>query len=364
MNIYDLETPAIAVDLDCLERNLASMAEYARARGLHLRPHTKTHKIAEIARSQIRHGSNGITVAKSEEAEVMAAAGCEDILIAYPVYGALKWSRLARLALDRRITVAIDAMETLQGLSAEAQRAGSVIGILVEFDVGMRRCGVDGPAAVLSLAQQTVRHPGLEMRGVMYYPGHIWDRPEEQGPALAAVGDQVAAVLDALQRAGIPCPIVSGGSTPTARNSHLVHGTTEIRPGTYVFNDRNTLGVGACSPEDIALRVIATVVSTAVGGRAILDSGSKTLTNDRWISGTEGGHGIVEGYPDVRIAALSEEHGHLDLSRSTAQFEVGQRVSIVPNHVCPCVNLHDRIHFHRHGAVEGFWMVDARGRIR
>lgn len=364
MNIYELETPAIVVDLDCLERNLASMAEYARGRGLRLRPHTKTHKIAAIALAQIHHGSSGITVAKTEEAEVMVAAGCDDILVAYPVYGASKWDRLARLALACRITVAVDAAETIQGLSAAAQRAGSVIGILVEFDVGMRRCGVDGAAAVVGLAQRVVRHPGLEMRGVMYYPGHIWDHPEAQGPALAATAGRVAAVLDGLQRAGIPCPIVSGGSTPTARNSHLVRGTTEIRPGTYVFNDRNTLGAGACERGDIALRVIAAVVSTAVPGRAIVDSGSKTLTNDRWISGTEGGHGIVDGFPDVTITALSEEHGHLDLAQSTARFEVGQRVAIIPNHVCPCVNLHDRIHFHRHGTVEGFWMVDARGRVR
>lgn len=364
MNIFELETPAVAVDVDILERNLGSMMEYVRAHGLQLRPHTKTHKIAEIARAQSRHGSAGLTVAKSEEAEVMAQAGCEDILVAYPVYGAPKWERLARLARERRITVAVDSLAPIEGLAAAARQAGSVISVLIEFDVGMRRCGVNGPQAVAELARAAASQAGLEMRGVMYYPGHVWDRPEAQGPPLANVAEQVTAVLDELQKAGIPCPIVSGGSTPTARNSHLVTGTTEIRPGTYVFNDRNTLGVGACTMDDIALRVIATVVSTSVPGRAIVDSGSKTLTNDRWLSGNDNGFGAVEGYPDIKITGLSEEHGHLDLTNSSARFQVGQRVAIIPNHVCPCVNLHDRIYFHQNGEVQGFWDVGARGRIR
>lgn len=363
MHISELETPAVAVDVDVLERNLASMAEYAGRHGLQLRPHTKTHKIEAIAQMQMRHGSQGLTVAKSEEAEVMAHAGCADILVAYPVCGQAKWQRLARLARERRITVAVDSITPAEGLAAEAVRAGSTIGLLVELDVGMRRCGVPGPEAALALAQRITGLPGVEMRGLLYYPGHIWDRPEAQATALASVEAQLAAVLDALRRAGIPTPIVSGGSTPTARNSHRVRGTTEIRPGTYVFNDRNTLGVGACAAEDIAVRVLATVVSTAVPGRAIVDAGSKTLTTDRWISGNDQGFGSVDGYPGIIIAGLSEEHGHLDVSQSAAAPLVGERVAIVPNHVCPCVNLHSRLFFHSKGEVLGSWEVDARGRI-
>ena len=364
MHISELETPAVAIDVDILERNLATMAAYVQEHGFGLRPHTKTHKIEAIARMQLRHGSMGLTVAKSEEAVVMAHAGCTDILVAYPVYGPAKWERLAHLARDRRITVAVDSLLPAEGLAGEAVRAGSTIGLLVEFDVGMHRCGVPNAEAALALAQQITRLPGVEMRGLMYYPGHIWDRPEAQAPALAHVEAQLAAVLDALRRAGISAPIVSGGSTPTARNSHLVQGTTEIRPGTYVFNDRNTLGVGACAPEDIAVRVLATVVSASVPGRAIVDSGSKTLTTDRWISGNDQGFGSIDGYPDMKLVGLSEEHGHLDLSRSANTPRAGERVAVVPNHVCPCINLHDRVYFHSQGEVLGSWEVDARGRIR
>ena len=364
MNILELETPSVVVDVDILERNLASMMDYVRAHGLQLRPHTKTHKMAEIAGMQLRHGSAGLTVAKSEEAEVMAKAGCDDILVAYPVYGTAKWERLAHLAHDRRITVAVDSLAPLEGLAAAAKQAGSSIGILVEFDVGMRRCGVSGAESVLALAREAMNKEGVEMRGVMYYPGHVWDRPESQAPALAAVAEEVAAVLDLLKRSGVHCPIVSGGSTPTARNSHLVAGTTEIRPGTYVFNDRNTFGVGACTQDEVALRVLATVVSSSVPGRAILDSGSKTLTTDRWLSGSDNGYGAVEGFPDVKVIGLSEEHGHLDVSESSTQFRVGQKVALIPNHVCPCVNLHDRVYFHRGGEVLGSWTVAARGRVR
>jgi D-serine deaminase-like pyridoxal phosphate-dependent protein len=364
MHIHELETPAVVVDLDILQRNIQSMMDYVRAHNLNLRPHTKTHKIAEIANMQLQYGSVGLTVAKSEEAEVMADAGCEDILVAYPIYGVAKWERLARLARDRRVTVSVDSLAPIEGLAAAAQKHASVVGILVEFDVGMHRCGVSGPDAVVALAREVLNRKGLEMRGVMYYPGHVWNKPAEQGPSLAEVAEKVGALLEALQGANIPCPIVSGGSTPAARNSHLVTGTTEIRPGTYVFNDRNTLGVGACTEADIALQVLATVVSTSVPGRAIVDSGSKTLTTDRWLSGSDNGFGAVVGHPDIKVVGLSEEHGHLDISASSATLQVGQRVALIPNHVCPCVNLHNRIYFHRNGEVLGAWDVGARGKIR
>lgn len=364
MTIFDLETPAVVVDLAILERNIGSMAGYARSRQLSLRPHTKTHKINEIARLQIHYGSSGLTTAKSEEAEIMVKAGCEDVLVAYPVYGRQKWDRLARLAHEAKVTVAVDSFSPIEGLADAARTAGSTIGILLELDVGMGRCGVDTPEAIVDLARAVMNHRSLAMRGVIYYPGHIWARPEKQATALAAVGDRIAAVLHALDKASIPYPIVSGGSTPTARSSHMVSGTTEIRPGTYVFNDRNTLGMGACAAEDIALRVITTVVSTAVAGRAIVDSGSKTLTNDRWLSGGGEGYGEVEGYPDIQITSLSEEHGHLDLTLANSILRVGERVALIPNHVCPCVNLHDQIYFHQDGEVRGSWTVNARGRIR
>lgn len=363
MTIDQLETPAVLVDLDIMEANIARMADYGRRHDLRLRPHTKTHKIPAIAQMQIEAGCRGITVAKSGEAEVMAAAGLDDILVAYPLFGETKLKRLATLATKKRITVAIDSVVTAEAISQAAQAAGSTINLLVEIDVGMRRCGVATPQDVEILAKTIIKLPGVQFAGLNLYPGHIWAPPAEQSIHLGQVAEKLAAVLDRLSRSGIECRVVSGGSTPTAYQSHLIAGLTEIRPGTYVFNDRNTVGAGACSLTDCALRVIVIVVSNAVSGRAIVDGGSKTFSSDRWLAGNKEGFGHVVEYPEILFESMSEEHGHLNLSQSTHHPQVGERLGIIPNHVCACVNMHDRIWYHRKGLVEGFWKVEARGRV-
>ena len=364
MHISALETPAVVVDLDILERNVDRLAQYAACYGLNLRPHTKTHKIPAIAKMQMASGCSGITVAKSGEAQVMAEAGLDNILIAYPIFGSAKMKRVAELACGKRITVAVDSMDTVEALSAAAHVARSTIELLVEIDVGMRRCGVSTPEAALALAAGISRLPGVRFAGVTFYPGHIWLAPGEQSSAMHAVGQQIGAIVKRLGREGLPCEIVSGGSTPSAYNSHLLPLLTEIRPGTYVFNDRNTLGVGACELNDCALRVLVTVVSTAVLGRAIVDGGSKTFSMDRWFSGTREGHGLIPDAPDVLFETMSEEHGHLDITGADRDFQVGDRLSVIPNHVCACVNLHNRIWYHRQGEVEGSWEVDGRGKVQ
>ena len=206
--------------------------------------------------------------------------------------------------------------------------------------------------------------PHVQFAGVTMYPGQIWLPPDQQPSALATLGQQVRQVLDALDRAGIACETVSGGSTPTAYNSHLVDGLTEMRPGTYVFNDRNTIGVGACEVSQSALRVLVTVVSNAVPDRAIIDGGSKTFSSDRWLSGEKTGFGYVTEFPELRFEAMSEEHGHLDVRESPHKPRIGEKLTVVPNHVCACVNMHNRIHYHRDGIVEGYWEVAARGQVR
>jgi D-serine deaminase-like pyridoxal phosphate-dependent protein len=364
MHIQELETPAIVVDLQTMESNIRSMAEYCQAHGFALRPHTKTHKIPTLAQMQVDAGCRGITVAKPGEAEVMSEAGLDDILVHYPVFGDSKLDRLSNLARERKITIAVDSPVTAEAISRAAARAGSTIRLLIEFDSGMRRCGVASPDEVESLAQSIAKLPNIGFAGVTTYPGHIWDGPAEQRGALSDLSGKVEAVVQRLRRSGIECEIVSAGSTPTARNSHLVKGLTEIRPGTYIFNDRNTMGVGACSIEDCALRVLVTVVSTAVNGRAIVDGGSKTFSNDRWISGTKNGFGHIVEHPSVELTSMSEEHGHLDLGSSGYAPKVGDRLTVIPNHVCACVNLHDRLHFHRGGIVEGSWQVAGRGKVR
>ncbi|HWA96599.1 MAG TPA: D-TA family PLP-dependent enzyme [Terracidiphilus sp.] len=362
LTIDELETPALTVDMDIVEANASRMASYAQAHGLRVRPHTKTHKIPALAKLQLASGCTGITVAKAGEAEVMHGAGLHDILVAYPIVGDSKLERLAHLSREARIAIAVDSDSALDAMAAAAQAAGTVLSILVEIDVGMRRCGVGSSAEAVRLAQRIDSTAGIRFAGIQLYPGHIWAPPGEQSEPLRRVSEQLGETLDALAQHGLHAETVSGGSTPTAMQSHLVAGLTEIRPGTYLFNDRNTIGVGACTLADCALRVIATVVSVAVPGRAIVDAGSKTFSSDRWISG-DGGFGLIAERPELLIESMSEEHGHLKLSAEDEPLRIGERLSIVPNHVCACVNLHNRIWYHRKGIIEGFWTVEGRGRV-
>ena len=212
---------------------------------------------------QIASGCTGITVAKVGEAEVMADAGIDDILVHYPILVPAKAARLAELARKVKITVALDSLTAAEALSAAAAAAGSTLHVLAEFDSGMRRCGVETAEQMASLARGIATLPNLQFAGITTYPGHIWNVPAEQEPALAALGDRIGEMSDSVRRTGLDCSVVSAGSTPTAYNSHLVRGLTEMRPGTYVFNDRNTLGVGACTLDDCALRVIVTGSATA-----------------------------------------------------------------------------------------------------
>jgi D-serine deaminase-like pyridoxal phosphate-dependent protein len=197
-------------------------------------------------------------------------------------------------------------------------------------------------------------------RGIMFYPGHIREPVGEQDAALEVLGRDLGAAVAALGEAGLEPEIVSGGSTPTAFRSHEIPHQTEIRPGTYVFNDRTTAAIGACDWEDCAYTVLTTVVSTAVAGQAVVDAGSKALSSDELRSPGYGGYGQLLDRPDVTVARLSEEHGVLDLSRTSWRPGVGDRVRIIPNHVCVSVNLHPRVFGVRDGVVERDWAVEAR----
>jgi D-serine deaminase-like pyridoxal phosphate-dependent protein len=364
MRIEELDTPAVIVDLDILESTIRSLADYCRAHRLGLRPHTKTHKIPAIAKMQIETGALGITVAKVGEAEVMAAAGLDNILIAYPVLGESKLQRLTRLALEKQITVALDSREALEGISAAAKKASCQIQILIEYDMGMQRCGLQSVSDLVQMARSVDKLPGVRFAGIMFYPGHIWDLPPDQSQALGRLSNRILEIREELGKAGLPCEVVSGGSTPTAYNSHLVQGITEIRPGTYVFNDMNEVGVHACQLSQCALKIVVTVISNAVNGRAMFDGGSKTFSGDRLISGDKTGFGYVTEHPDLKFYSMSEEHGHLDLTQSAYKPRVGEKLTVIPNHVCACVNMHDQLYFHRKGVVEGSWAVAGRGKIR
>ena len=364
MHISELETPAVIVDLDVMDHNLARMADYCRANKLLLRPHTKTHKIPELAKRQIASGATGITVAKLGEAEVMLNAGITDILIAYPIVGEKKTRHLARLAEEARITVALDSEEAAREISAAAAMQGSTLSVLVEMDVGFGRCGIGREEELLILGKAIAALPALEFKGLMFFPGHFGVGPDERAAMRIEVNDFLDRTLDTFARAGLPLSIVSGGSTPTAFEGGLFHGVNEVRPGTYIFNDRNTVATGAASLDECALSVIVTVVSTAVRGHAVVDGGSKTFSYDRFQGGDGKGFGIVKEDTFADLERFSEEHGHLNIERSERRYRVGDRLSIIPNHVCTTVNMHDEIYGVRGEQVETVWRVAGRGKVR
>jgi len=364
MLISELETPAVVVDLDVMDQNLSRIAAYGRQHQILLRPHTKTHKIPELAKRQIASGAIGITVSKLGEAEVMLDAGITDMLIAYPIVGVSKTTRLAKIAEQAKIMVALDSDEAARGISAAAMRQGSRIGVLVEMDVGFGRCGLGNEKDLLALAQTITTLPALEFKGLMFFPGHFSVGPEERSVLRTKVNEFLDRSLETFYRASLPLAIVSGGSTPTAYESDLFHGVNEVRPGMYIFNDRNTVAISAASLSDCALSVLVTVVSTAVPGHAIVDGGSKTFSSDRFQGEGGNGFGLVKEDHSAVIERLSEEHGHLNIERSERRYRVGEQLSIIPNHVCTTINLHDEIYGVRGDQVETSWRVAGRGKVR
>jgi D-serine deaminase-like pyridoxal phosphate-dependent protein len=364
MLVSELETPAVIVDLDVMDQNLSRMADYCRNHQLLLRPHTKTHKIPELAKRQLASGATGITVAKLGEAEVMLNAGITDILIAYPIVGPQKARRLAQLAERAVITVSLDSEEAARSISAAVSKRGVKVGVLAELDVGFSRCGVSNEVELLTLARKIGSLPGLDFKGVMFFPGNFGVVPEERAAMRVEVNELLDRVLDTFSREGVPLSIMSGGSTPAAYEGNLFRGVNEVRPGTYIFNDRNTVGVAAATLNDCALSVLVTVVSTSVPGHAVIDGGSKTFSSDRYQAADGRGFGVVKEDHAAEIERLSEEHGHMNIERSERGYRVGDRLSVIPNHVCPTVNLHDEIYGVRGEQVETVWQVEGRGKVR
>lgn len=360
LHVDQIQTPAPVVDVDRMHANLRRAAEYTAAHGLAWRPHAKTHKSPALAAEQLRAGAIGLTVATPREAEVMSGA-VDDLLLAYPPIGRAKLDRLMALPERVRLTVGLDSAEALAGLAEAAHASGRTVGVLVEADAGMGRVGVQSPADALALARMAADAPGLEFRGLMFYPGHVRSHVEEQDSAIRALAARVAEFVDALTAAGLAPAVVSGGSTPTFWRSHEVAGLTEVRPGTQIFNDRTTAEIGACTWEECAYSVLATVISVAVPGQAVVDAGSKSLSREE-IRADASGFGALLDRPEIVVKSVSEEHGLLDLSATDWRPRVGDRVRIVPNHVCVSVNLHERIYGVRGDDVVDVWEVEARGR--
>ena len=362
MHISELDTPALVIDLDIMERNLRHAADYCKEHGLRLRPHTKTHKVPAVGRRQLDAGAAGLTVAKVGEAEVMLGANPPDLLIAYPVIGRAKLGRLMQVAAKTRLTVALDSIAAARQLSEAAREAHVEIAVLAEVDAGLGRVGVSPGPELIELARGIQRLPNLNFEGIDFYPGQVRDSGERGMAQIRELGELVQCMLDDFRRAGIEVRIVSGGSTPSLFHSHEVSGVNEIRPGTYIYNDVNTVASGACTFDDCAASVLVTVVSTARPGQIIVDGGSKTFSSDT--AAPPSIHGRVMEAPECAFYRVNEEHGYVDIKGSDREFAIGDRLHIIPSHVCVAVNLHEYVYGKRGNNVEEVWKVEGRGKLQ
>jgi D-serine deaminase-like pyridoxal phosphate-dependent protein len=346
-------TPAAVIDMDRVERNIARIQAACDNAGVANRPHIKTHKSPVLAKLQIQVGASGITCQKLGEAEVMANAGIDDILISYNLIGEEKMARLGALQSRANMTVAADNPVVIAGLPNAAAASGRPLSVVVECDTGRKRAGVETPAEALALARQIAASKGLTFGGFMIYPTESgWvDAQKFYDEALAGVHAH-----------GLDAKMVSTGGTPNLKNLGKLNGATEHRPGTYIYNDRMQVAAGVATWDDCALNIYSTVVSRAGPDRGILDAGSKTLTSDT--GGGLEGHGLILEHPEARIARFAEEHGFLDLTRSNTRPNVGDIVRIVPNHVCVVVNMMDEVVMVRGEEIVGTLSVAARGKLR
>lgn len=351
MRILDLETPAIIIDRTKVDANLARAQAYADAHGLKLRPHIKTHKLPMFAQLQSELGAVGITCQKVGEAEVMADGGVTDIFIPYNILGEGKLERLAALHQRVNLSVSADSAVTVAGYAGRFTDPAHPLPVLIECDIGAGRCGVQSADEALALARRIEAAPGLRFEGLMTYPPR---------GALEAVDRWLKDAIAVLAKNGIAVNTVSNGGSPDFYSAATVTSATEHRPGTYIYSDRMQVAFGHGTLEDCALTVLATVVSRPTPDRAVLDTGSKALAAD---AAPVPGHGHIVEYPDAVITTLNEEHGIVDLSACARKPEIGEKVRIIPNHVCVVSNLFDAVNLTDGENVLETVPVAARGRL-
>lgn len=352
VNLQQLDTPTLTVDLDAVERNIHRIQTRATEAGLALRPHIKTHKLPALANRQLRAGAVGIACQKLGEAEIMAASGITDILITFPLVGAAKARRFAALAREIRMAAVGDSETVVRGLSAALAEVGAEADFLVECDTGFGRTGVQSPEQAAELGALTDGLPGLSFAGFMTYP------------TLPETGPWLDRAVEAARERSLVVRWVSGGGTPADRWEATLHAPalTEVRLGTYIYGDRMCIADGSVPLEDCALRLRATVVSRPTADRAIIDAGSKALTSDT--APYLDGYGQIIELPDARVSALNEEHGYLDISSCAQPPQVGDVLTLVPNHACGTTNMHDEVVAHRGGEIIAVWPIVARGKLR
>jgi D-serine deaminase-like pyridoxal phosphate-dependent protein len=346
------DTPFASVDLDAVGRNIARMQSYCDAHGLKFRPHIKTHKLPAIAHEQLAAGAVGITCQKVGEAEFMVAAGINDVLVSYPVLGDSKVERLCRLARVAHISVAADSAPVARGISAAAVDADVTIDFLVECDTGLERTGVQTPADAAALAKLVDGLAGLRFAGLMTYP------TSDRTPGFFREARSL------IEAAGLTVERTSGGGTELAFRTHELGEISELRAGTYVYGDRACIANRSVPIDDCALLVHTTVVSRPTPTRAILDAGSKVLTTDPVEAPGESGYGLLRERPGAVVDELYEEHARVVLSPNEPPLELGEVVTIIPNHACGTTNMQNQVLVHRSGEAVGWWPITSRGAVR
>ena len=360
MHKTELDTPALLIDLDIMEANIQTMANYFRTVNADLRPHVKTHKTPIIAHKQIAAGAIGVTCAKLGEAEAVIHAGIRDVLIANQVVGAQKIARLINLAKHSEIMVAVDNPENVQAISEAAAAKGATVRMLIEVNIGMDRCGVEPGEPTLKLAEQIRQSPNVVFEGLMGYEGHTVAKPirSERDVAAREAMQRLVETKHYLEKHNVEIPIMSGGGTGTFNITGSISEMTEVQAGSYVLMDatyHNVEGVG--DHFDCALSVLATVVSRPSSDRMIVDTGLKVLAKEFGIPQPVGVNGI-------EMTGLSEEHGTMQVSDENVSLKPGDKLEILPTHCCTTVNLHDRYYGIRNGIVESVWNIAARGKAQ
>jgi D-serine deaminase-like pyridoxal phosphate-dependent protein len=347
MNINDLETPAILIDIDRMQRNIQRMQAHCDNLGINFRPHIKTHKIPEIARRQLEAGAIGIACQKLSETQIFVDAGFNNIQIPYNIVGQQKLTHLTAIAKSAHITVSADHSLVIQGLADAAESANITLNVMVEMATNIQRTGAPIDH-ITDLAKQITTASYLQFAGILVYPSYTANRPA------------LLEVLSHLETAGINVPEISGGGTEAAFQADQFLELTELRVGTYVFYDWMHIKKGIATEDDCAMRIAATVVSTPSDDRIILDSGSKTLSSDR----IDNEFGYIVEYPQARMYQLNEEHAYVDVSHCDQRPTIGDRVHIIPVHTCVVTNLANQIYGHREEKVEATWKVAARGLVQ
>lgn len=363
MSLSEVDTPALIVELDALERNIRGMQDRIRGTKLSLRPHSKTHKSTAIAHMQIAAGAVGVCCQKVSEAEIMVEGGVRDVLISNEVVGETKIKRVAALAKRATLSACVDDLAGVTDLARAAAMFGSTVRVLVELNVGANRCGVERPEEVVGLAKAIAGHRGLRFAGIQAYQGaaqHLRGY-EDRRKAIDSAARKVAEAVGGLREAGLGCEAVTGAGTGTFEFEIASGIYTELQVGSYVFMDVD-YGLNLdregkpVSAFENALFILATVMSSPVAERAIVDAGLKALSVDS-------GMPRVVGSESATYIRAADEHGRIEISGNKPPFAIGDKIRLIPGHCDPTVNLHDWFVGVRNGRVESVWPVSARGAV-